>query len=268
MTQQIPSTARCRNCRYRLRGLPNPVCPECGQPFDPRDPDSYYDPHRPKRPIAGRLIEFLAPNGPHTTSDVLWIMLLTVVVIWLNSSIRHVFSLQLEAGNLPCYLPPAVSIPYMLLAGAVIDLIWRWNVRARARRTRDRRILERFERGRRRWRLAITCIAVSCLTIIYPWPVYFRFYASWPSLQREAQALLAGEGSQVPYRRIGFYEVEFPHQVHKGECVFFQVAHDSYYGTRYGFAYRPNGLPPRCNRFGWRRIHWRWVLPGWYMEAW
>jgi len=37
----IPSTARCLSCGYLLRGLPSPVCPECGRAFNPSDPTSY-----------------------------------------------------------------------------------------------------------------------------------------------------------------------------------------------------------------------------------
>jgi hypothetical protein len=30
-----PRPARCGNCGYLLYGLPEPRCPECGEPFDP-----------------------------------------------------------------------------------------------------------------------------------------------------------------------------------------------------------------------------------------
>lgn len=32
----VPGPGRCRKCRYDLRGLLEPRCPECGTPFDPR----------------------------------------------------------------------------------------------------------------------------------------------------------------------------------------------------------------------------------------
>ncbi len=38
-TRRVPRTRqgdRCLSCGYLLHGLPEPRCPECGQPFDPR----------------------------------------------------------------------------------------------------------------------------------------------------------------------------------------------------------------------------------------
>ena len=34
----MPNAAVCAGCGYSLRGLPKPVCPECGRAFDPDDP--------------------------------------------------------------------------------------------------------------------------------------------------------------------------------------------------------------------------------------
>jgi hypothetical protein len=46
-TTDGPSTY-CRRCSYDLRGLPDPRCPECGQPFDPANPRTFR--RRPKSP--------------------------------------------------------------------------------------------------------------------------------------------------------------------------------------------------------------------------
>lgn len=45
----IPEMATCLGCRYRLRGLPKAVCPECGREFDPADADTYRLPDRSRR---------------------------------------------------------------------------------------------------------------------------------------------------------------------------------------------------------------------------
>lgn len=50
MSERIPESAQCRSCGYRLRDLPDPVCPECGRGFDPADPKTYIaDPERRRR---------------------------------------------------------------------------------------------------------------------------------------------------------------------------------------------------------------------------
>jgi predicted RNA-binding Zn-ribbon protein involved in translation (DUF1610 family) len=36
-----PSEARCLTCGYLLRGLSEPVCPECGRAFDPADESTF-----------------------------------------------------------------------------------------------------------------------------------------------------------------------------------------------------------------------------------
>lgn len=43
MTRTPSSTPppRCLHCRYRLAGLAAHRCPECGEPFDPDDPETY-----------------------------------------------------------------------------------------------------------------------------------------------------------------------------------------------------------------------------------
>ena len=41
MSVQVPELARCLTCGYLLRGLDEPVCPECARGFDPEDPKTY-----------------------------------------------------------------------------------------------------------------------------------------------------------------------------------------------------------------------------------
>jgi hypothetical protein len=263
---RIPDTARCLKCGYRLRGLPAPRCPECGQPFDPADPNSYYDPARPKRSALRRFIRLAMPHEPHSPGDLLWVMLLTVAVVWSSGSVRRVFALHPGIMDPPCCV--AIGVPFikLLLALTVFDLLWRWRVFVKARRTRNQPIVDNFRNGRTRWRLAIACLVICCITVVSPWPVYGRFYLSWRSLEHEARACLAGHGDWLGWRRIGLYHVEYLHGRYKG-CVFFQVAHDGD-GYRYGFSYRPNGPAPWNDRWGRHRIHWRPLLPGWYLEAW
>ncbi len=50
MAPEMSDSACCTGCGYRLRGLPAPLCPECGRSFDPADPTTYVaDPTRRRR---------------------------------------------------------------------------------------------------------------------------------------------------------------------------------------------------------------------------
>ncbi len=48
----------CRKCRYRLCGLPQSFCPECGRPFDLSDPGSFYLSRWEVPPLFGLCIIF------------------------------------------------------------------------------------------------------------------------------------------------------------------------------------------------------------------
>ena len=45
----LPEQAACKNCKYLLRGLSEPRCPECGAPFDPDDARTYWLPGPERR---------------------------------------------------------------------------------------------------------------------------------------------------------------------------------------------------------------------------
>ena len=65
MGDELPSTACCLKCGYLLRGLPEAVCPECGQPFNPADPRTYViTPQRRRlRKWVRRVVVLLALTG-------------------------------------------------------------------------------------------------------------------------------------------------------------------------------------------------------------
>ena len=74
----LPEDAQCRECRYPLRGLTTPRCPECGTTFDPKDDETYHDPVKgplewqPAAALACLLVyAMVAPAslGSHSTLD-------------------------------------------------------------------------------------------------------------------------------------------------------------------------------------------------------
>ena len=40
---EVGFTPQCKACGYLLYGLPTPICPECGTPFDPTEKDTIRD---------------------------------------------------------------------------------------------------------------------------------------------------------------------------------------------------------------------------------
>lgn len=50
----------CKSCRYDLRGSVEPVCPECGQDFDPNDLETYFDPSRKSERYGLHIVEGFA----------------------------------------------------------------------------------------------------------------------------------------------------------------------------------------------------------------
>lgn len=46
----------CRRCKYPLRQIPPPVCPECGGLFDPADPSTFLRSPSERWEIAGSIV--------------------------------------------------------------------------------------------------------------------------------------------------------------------------------------------------------------------
>lgn len=64
MTDPKPTnpTMYCRKCRYPLDGLSENRCPECGEPFNPADPSTYFATDRPlwRRIVTRRHVKITA----------------------------------------------------------------------------------------------------------------------------------------------------------------------------------------------------------------
>ncbi len=51
---RVLDDARCIDCNYPLKGLPEPICPECGRRFDPAKPRSFVTPDDLKSDVRQR----------------------------------------------------------------------------------------------------------------------------------------------------------------------------------------------------------------------
>lgn len=72
--------ARCRRCRYALRGLDSRLCPECGTSFDPADPSTWWKPRFEQRLMR---VPFASASRLATIVGWLWLIALYWAALWL-----------------------------------------------------------------------------------------------------------------------------------------------------------------------------------------
>jgi hypothetical protein len=164
----VPDTARCLHCGYALRGLPEAVCPECGNVFDPQRPETFKDPARAK---AWKALE---------PPSLVWISVVLAIVVAALVVRSQPINAFWDSGSWGC-----VGIP---LAVLVVDVVWRALRWWRLRRWGRTDLIVVSARGRRRWRTYFVLLALLGSTVVYPWPAFVRFYISWPSLTARADA--------------------------------------------------------------------------------
>ncbi len=251
MAVSVPDTAQCLHCGYALRGLPEAVCPECGQAFDPERPETYYDPTRrgapkPLRPpsligvatlCALALVVLVGRAGPGT-----WLPLDK----WDWGGAEWSWSTLSFWGKLFCCLPGILLVRREVRA---------WQYR---RAGRDELLVE-FDAARTPRRVMLAALVVFYFAILLP-PLgpAARFYASWAALDAEADRYLVDPNTDVGPRRIGWMPVEYIWGRGQG-FVWFQVGHTG--GHRYGFV--------RVDAVDVWTAHARiWLAPGWYIASW
>ena len=252
MRLPIPDDARCLGCRYMLRGLEHPVCPECGRAFDPADPATYLDPQR-RQEFWARVQSILLP-GPATARETVETLLLSLLLIIIAAaSPSYVIRGHISNDSfVPLYVLPAIMLLYEL---------YRFLVRRAARNSGNNELLERFHQTRKRARITLTCALLLAVIPIYPWPVALRFLVSWPAVQAAASDYEHGARRDLHPGWIGCERVEYIFGYTRG-FVFFRVGRD---GAGFsGFVRRTTNREPEYGRV----THRRWIAPGWYFECW
>jgi hypothetical protein len=128
-----PPEALCRNCRYALRGLADPRCPECGEPFDPCDIGTMYLPT-----WHGWLARrFLKPAGVVMYA---WAMLGALFIYWLGHWDSNITIGRTAAAGYDVVLPKWVPIDFFYMSiSTIAGWVWflllvAWVIRACARR--------------------------------------------------------------------------------------------------------------------------------------
>lgn len=270
---ELPDTARCRTCSYLLRGLPDPVCPECGTPFDPQDPLTYNDPARPRS---------LRPLRPPSLIHVILLCVLNVAVLvpYIDAFHKSNHLGWACTGQGPTELWPALQdlgaalrtgittflgellscIPWWIPAA---DYIARLIALRRCRARRPPSFLTEFNRHRWRWRTMTICIILCYVYVLYPLPGGLRFLLSWPALSARADRHLREyynpTGAQY-HEWVGLWQVEWITGHPSQGFVFFQLGHDA--DVRLGIT--RYSVPPSSVGHGDRQ----WIAPGWYFERW
>jgi hypothetical protein len=218
--QQIPGDATCVQCGYALRELTGGYCPECGQPFDPNDPDTYA--RRGRWPWR----RGVSPPG---TVHLGAVLLMTAIAL-------EDFSVPRSLGLWPCvWLPLAlfaalvVAVDYLTRAGDFWRMLRQSPGAAVASRSR--------REGWWRWLITPLCVGMIGAAVLTDWPVRVRFRLSQPALERVVKA---GGGNSNGAQWIGLYHVKVWRE--PGGVVRF-VTHDFFEPV--GFVYYPNGTQYR-----------------------
>lgn len=234
MTVAVPDTARCLHCGYALRGLPEAVCPECGQAFDPERPETYQDLARGCTP---------KPLPPPSLTGVATLCALALVVLavrlgpgtWLPLDKWDWDGIEWSLSTLPCLVKLLCGIPALLL---VRHEVRAWDYR---RMGRDELLVE-FDAARTPRRLSLAALVVLYAALMLP-PLgpAVRFYMSWAALDAEANRYLLDPNTDVGPRQIGGLPVEYIWGRGQG-FVWFQMGHTG--GHRCGFV-RVDGVDAR-----------------------
>ncbi len=180
-----PDSRLCWDCNYDLRGLTQPVCPECGRTFDPRDATTV-NCGDPVGPIARM---FLKPIG--------WTFALVMAVLFLATLWR---------ATHPAFYYPSTAASIII----VWLIVWSvYGVRATAADEVARRygLCELPSRRKAKIHLLIATVIVTAI-LSMKLPLYLGFVTARGELDRIAHDLTAEQPIviQLP-RRAGIYRV-------------------------------------------------------------
>ena len=107
---------RCKHCRYRLENLPDNRCPECGNAFDPNDPETLYDPS-----IANKIMILLMI----ASYIISYLFVLFTLPNFMPDPTPPPLSERLPNAIPEAIAPTAIPLVFFLMCWSVIDLVHR-----------------------------------------------------------------------------------------------------------------------------------------------
>jgi hypothetical protein len=248
MANAFPTTARCLGCRYALRGLPKPVCPECGRSFDPHDPASYADGGRPPRWWRWAR----PPSNVH-------ILICAMGTLFLMNGFSLPGGVMSTLGGLGCFLLPLIPLLGLAL---IMDYCVRWLL---SRRARVRAALDeaRASPGAAwRWFILPTCLTIVLSAAITDWPLFLRFQLSRNAFEDVVRTVPLGTTRGFAPCWVGLYYVRSIARDSSGD-VGFEVgtAWWNTVGFQYGTAQAPvfdRVVFSRPLAQNWYVVEWKW----------
>jgi hypothetical protein len=227
MTVSLPLGSRCFHCEYDLRSLPQNVCPECGNAFDPQNPFTYIHPALLTRWRTKWLRRALRPPP---LFDCLVIAAAAGFVIVRSSSPGWPYIL-LSSSITKDGLGPGFWVPFLFLLGLIpfVNFIRR----GRARRKLRHLGLRYSMAHERRWPLMFGLSVILLAALAYPWPLWIRFAASLSDLQH---VVAANQIRREP-SRIGLFHVQ-KFRIYSSGVVLFVIERD-HDQREHGIAFAP-----------------------------
>lgn len=221
MPVQVPSDAICMQCKYRLYGLPEPRCPECGRAFDPRDSATYLASSTP------RWANWAQPPHPFLSLLVVGVTGLLI----LDGSKPYPFDLS------------AICLALVLGGIALLD----WAVRAAAWvELMGHRVARSYSQGRRpRWHWFIfpVCAILISSARVMDWPLRVRFWVSLPAFESAVVELKRSGATSAGPRRVGLYRVKGMNVSPAGNFTF-SIGMRGFFPDDAGFLFAPPGTIP------------------------
>ena len=217
MPVQVPSDAVCLQCKYRLYGLTEPRCPECGRAFDPANSATYLASSTP------RWAQRAQP--PHEAMSLLIIGLAILSLV--DASKPYPFAL------------PGACFSVVIGGIALTD----WLVRGAAWIDSMRHKLEPRFRSESRpgwhWGVLPFCLVLVVSTHIINWPLQLRFRLSLPAFEKAAAEIVHGENFVAGGRWVGLYRV-CATRVSRTGNITFSIGHRGFFPDDAGFLFTPS----------------------------